>query len=61
MKRFFKKVESLFVAITFAEADDAETARQILKEEEGPKTEGSRLKSEESKKETTLTAHPVKP
>lgn len=59
MKRFFKKLDRLFVAITFAEADDAETARQILKEEEIQ--EITRPRTEESKKEAALTAHPVKP
>lgn len=32
MKGLFKRIEDLFVAVTFAKADDAETARQILNE-----------------------------
>lgn len=59
MKRFFKKLERLFVAITFAEEDDALTARQILKEEEPLKA--TRPRTEESKKEAAFTAHPIKP
>lgn len=59
MKRFFKKLERLFVAITFAEEDEAETARQILKEEDG--LEATRTRTEESKKEAAFTAHPIKP
>lgn len=59
MKRFIKKMEDLFVAVTFAEAGDADTARQILREDEGQGSEGLRIQTED-KKRTDLTAQPVK-
>ena len=34
MKDFWKKLENLMVAITFAEAGESETAREILKRED---------------------------
>ncbi|MFN3481035.1 MAG: hypothetical protein ACK415_11730 [Thermodesulfovibrionales bacterium] len=59
MKRFLKKLEDLFVAITFAEAGDVETARQVLKEDEKQGSEGLRIQTED-KKRADLTAQPVK-
>lgn len=60
MKRFIKKMEDLFVAVTFAEAGDAETARQILREDEEQGSEGLSIQAED-KKRADLTAQPVKP
>lgn len=40
--KLFKKLENIFVAITFAEAGEADTARQIMKE-------GERLESQDEK------------
>ncbi len=34
MKKLFKKFETLMMAVTFAEAGEFETARQLMKEEE---------------------------
>ncbi len=36
MKGFIKKLENLFVAATFAEAGEFETARDILREDKRP-------------------------
>lgn len=33
MKKIFKKLENLMMAITFAEAGEHETAREIMKEQ----------------------------
>jgi hypothetical protein len=37
MKGLTKKIENLFVAITFAEAGEFETAREYLREEDRPR------------------------
>ncbi|HMK55104.1 MAG TPA: hypothetical protein VK448_00525 [Dissulfurispiraceae bacterium] len=37
MKAFGKKIEDLFVAITFAEAGEFETAREYLRDEDRPR------------------------
>lgn len=37
MKAFGKRIENMFVAITFAEAGEFETAREYLREEERPR------------------------
>ncbi len=34
MKNFWKKLENLMVAITFAEAGESETAKEVLKREQ---------------------------
>ena len=34
MKKLFKKLETLMMAVTFAEAGEHETARKIMKEED---------------------------
>lgn len=39
MKKLFKKFETLMMAVTFAEAGEFETARQLMKEEERRKTD----------------------
>jgi hypothetical protein len=39
MKKFFKKFETLMMAVTFAEEGEFETARQLMKEEELRKTD----------------------
>ncbi|GAB4411990.1 MAG: hypothetical protein OHK0032_07980 [Thermodesulfovibrionales bacterium] len=39
MKGFFKKLETLFVAVTFAEHGEVDEARRIMKSEEGLKVE----------------------
>lgn len=36
MKKIFKKLENIWVAATYAEAGEFDTAREILKEEERP-------------------------
>jgi hypothetical protein len=33
MKKLFKKLETMMMAVTFAEAGEHETAREIMKEE----------------------------
>lgn len=38
MRRLIEKLENTFAAITFAEAGEVETAREILEEEEYTKT-----------------------
>jgi hypothetical protein len=37
MKAFNKKLENLFVAITFAQAGEFETAREYMREEDRPR------------------------
>jgi hypothetical protein len=39
MKKLFKKFETAMMAVTFAEAGEFETARQIMKENEPEKTQ----------------------
>ncbi|MBI4823488.1 MAG: hypothetical protein HY805_04570 [Nitrospirae bacterium] len=49
MKRFMKRLENLFTAITFAEAGEHETARQILKEVERKEEKQPELLQEKRK------------
>lgn len=58
--KILKKLEDLFVAITFAESGDADTARQIMKEEERHTAEGYRLKTEGGREKENLTPQTVK-
>lgn len=37
MKGLSRKIENIFLAITFAEAGEAETAREYMREEERPR------------------------
>ena len=37
MKGLSKKIENIFMAITFAEAGEVETAREYMREEERPR------------------------
>lgn len=57
MRRLFKKLEALFVAITFAEADDVKAAREVLKEK-GLIREGLKLGEDRGKR--VFTVHPVR-
>ncbi len=54
IKDFFKRLETLFVAITFAESGEEETARDIMKEGEKAGKEDVRLNSGE-----IYTYHPL--
>ncbi len=47
MEGFTKRIEKLFMAITFAEANEFDTARDIMREEERPqKTDRPQLRKE---------------
>ena len=37
MKGFSKRIENIFMAITFAEAGEADTAREFLRDEDRPR------------------------
>lgn len=55
MKKLFKGLEDLFVAVTFAEVGEFETAAQIMKEEEGLKAESYKVKAKDEKKPNLAT------
>ncbi len=45
IRDFFRRMEALFVAITFAEAGEEETARKIINEEKDVNKKSKRVKS----------------
>lgn len=51
MKRMLKKLENMMMAITFAEAGEHETAREIMKEEKRLEKEDRSRPSQRPKKE----------
>jgi len=50
MKKLFKKFETLMMAVTFAEAGEFETARQLMKEEELRKTDRPTIQQRPAKR-----------
>ena len=51
MKGLMKKLENIFVAATFAEAGEYDTARDILREDERPKKSDRKTPSSRPRKE----------
>ncbi len=56
VKRFIKKLENIFIAITFAESGEFETAREILRERKREQKRDTQV----ARKTARLTAPGIK-